>query len=55
MDITHAIDQLEALTKDLSPLLWTYFSRLKEQGFTDEQALELARDFQKITMRGGSE
>lgn len=53
MDNTHAFDQPEAFTRELSPLLWTYYSRLKKEGFTDEQAFELARDFQKITAKGG--
>lgn len=53
MDNTHAFDQLEAFTRELSPLLWTYYGRLKKEGFTDEQAFELARDFQKITAKGG--
>ena len=53
MDATHAFDQLEATTRDLSPLMWIYYERLKKEGFSDAQALYLVRDFQNILFRAG--
>lgn len=49
MDFLQALDQVQAMLRDLSPVLWSYKENLKKQGFTDEQAFQLVRDFQ-ITM-----
>ena len=51
MDITQQIDQMMAMLRDVSPLLWTYYADLKKQGFTDEQAFTLVRDYQSITFK----
>lgn len=48
MDILHAIDQIQAMLRDLSPVLWSYKENLKKQGFTDEEAFALVRDFQML-------
>ncbi len=41
-----------ATLRDVSPMLWTYKEDLKKQGFTEEQAFQLVRDFQKLTLGG---
>jgi hypothetical protein len=36
------LDQFGAMVRDtLAPMLWDFFYKLKEQGFSDEQALAL--------------
>lgn len=49
MNILHAIEQMMAALRDVSPMLWSYKEDLKKQGFTEEQAFQLVRDFQKVT------
>jgi len=49
MDFLAQLDQLKALLRDISPVLWGYYFELKKQGFTDEQAFQLTRDFQMVT------
>lgn len=51
MNILHALEQMQAVLRDISPVLWSYYEKLKEEGFTDEQAFELVRDFQKTTFK----
>ena len=48
MNIFQALEQMEAMLLDFSPVLWTYKQDLKKQGFTEQQAFDLARDYQKI-------
>ncbi|WP_193768888.1 hypothetical protein [Metasolibacillus meyeri] len=48
MNIIHAIEQMQAMLRDISPLLWEYKQDLKKQGFTEQQAFDLVRDYQKI-------
>lgn len=47
MDIIHAFEQAQAFLKDMPPLLMNYKKELKKQGFTDEEAFTLVRDYQK--------
>lgn len=54
MDITQQLDQMMAMLRDFSPVLWTYYSDLKKQGFSDDQAFILVRDYQRTTMSGGA-
>lgn len=54
MDITQQIDQMSAMLRDISPMLWTYYADLKKQGFDDKQAFALVRDYQNITFKGGA-
>lgn len=48
MHILQAIEQLQATLRDVSPMLWSYKCDLKKEGFTDKEAFELVRDYQKI-------
>jgi len=48
MHIIQAIEQMQAMLRDISPLLWEYKKDLKKQGFTEQQAYDLVRDYQKI-------
>ena len=48
MHIIQAIEQMQAMLRDVSPLLWDYKANLKKEGFTDKEAFELVRDYQKI-------
>lgn len=47
MDINHKLDQVQAFLRDVAPVLWTYFLELKQQGFTDDQALLLVEKVQE--------
>ena len=49
MHILQALEQMQAMLRDISPVLWDYKQELKKQGFTEAQAFELVRDFQKTT------
>lgn len=48
MHIIQAIEQMQAMLRDISPLLWEYKKDLKKQGFTEQQAYDLVKDYQKI-------
>lgn len=43
----HQIDQLFAAIRDMSGILFEYKTKLKEQGFSDEETIELLKSFQK--------
>lgn len=51
-DIIQMFEQLSATLRDNATTLWLYYNDLKKEGFTDEQAFTLVRDFQH-TMFGG--
>lgn len=53
MNIIQALEQMQAMLRDLSPVLWSYKEDLKKQGFTEEQAFTLARDYQRIVLGFG--
>ena len=46
INILQALEQTEAMLVNLSPVLWTYKENLKKQGFSEEQAFLLVKDFQ---------
>jgi hypothetical protein len=46
-DFLQALEQMQAMLRDLSPVLWSYKENLKKQGFTEEQAMDLAKELQK--------
>lgn len=48
MNIFQAFEQMQAMLRDLSPVLWSYKQHLKKQGFTDDEAFALVRDYQRI-------
>ena len=50
MNIIQVIEQAQAMLRDFSPLLWSYYEELQKQGFTAEQAFELVKDYQKVTL-----
>jgi hypothetical protein len=55
--IIAALEQMQATLRDLSPVLWSYYYNLKQQGFSNEQAFKLTNDFQNIMLSnsmGGS-
>lgn len=45
-----AMEQLQAHLRDLSPVLFSYYVNLHKAGFTEEQAMELVRDFHAIIL-----
>jgi hypothetical protein len=47
MNIFQALEQMQAMLRDISPILWSYKENLLKQGFTEE-AFALVRDYQKI-------
>ncbi|RLJ90139.1 hypothetical protein [Planococcus citreus] len=49
MDIVHQFEQMQAVLRDFSPLLWTYYLELQAQGFTQQQAFELVKNYQNTT------
>lgn len=51
-NIIQALEQMQAMLRDVAPVLWAYYDDLKKQGFTDEQAFALVRDYQKIAFGG---
>jgi hypothetical protein len=48
MNIFQALEQMQAMLRDISPILWSYKENLLKQGFTEEEAFALVRDYQKI-------
>lgn len=46
MDILQQLDQLQAVLRDIAPVLWSYYKNLIDEGFSEEQALELTKDVQ---------
>lgn len=53
MNIFQAFEQIQEMLKDLSPVLWSYKENLKKQGFTEEQAFQLTRDYQRTVFENG--
>ena len=51
MDFLAALDQMQSMLKDLSPVLWKYYQALVKQGFTEVQAFELTKDMQNNLTR----
>lgn len=47
-------DQLQASFRDFAIACWDYFTRLKEQGFNDQQALAIVIAWQTAIMQGGT-
>lgn len=45
MNILHQLEQMQAMLRDLAPVLYRYKENLKKQGFTEEQAYTLVRDY----------
>lgn len=52
MDIVQQMEQMSAFLRDFSVTLYAYYEDLKKQGFTDEQAFALTRDYQNSTIAG---
>lgn len=46
MNIFQVLEQMEAMLRDLAPVLWSYKENLKKQGFTEEQSYQMALAFQ---------
>lgn len=40
-------NQVRAAAKELTPLIWTFFKALTEEGFTREEALTLTVEFMR--------
>lgn len=55
MHIIQAMEQLQAMLRDVSPVLWSYKENLIKQGFTEEQAFLLVRDYQEILFTNQNE
>ena len=51
MDILAALEQMDAFLRDFSPVLMAYHKQLIAQGFTEEQAFQLVRDYQMTTLQ----
>ena len=50
MNILHQLEQIQALLRDVAPVLYSYKEHLKKQGFTEQQAYNLVRDYQQILL-----
>ena len=48
MNIFQAFEQMQAMLRDFAPVLMSYKQHLKKQGFTDDEAFALVRDYQRI-------
>lgn len=46
MNILQQLEQMQAMLRDLAPVLYSYKENLKKQGFTEDQAYTLVRDYQ---------
>ena len=46
MNQQEAWNEMKAMTRDLSPILYNYYAELVRLGFTEEQAFEITKDFQ---------
>lgn len=53
MHFIHALDQLQAMLRDLAPVVRSYYEKLLEQGFTPEEALTITIAFQNALFRVG--
>ncbi|MRX70859.1 hypothetical protein GJU40_01590 [Bacillus lacus] len=53
MNIIQALEQMQATLRDLSPVLWSYKENLVKQGFTEEQAFALVKDYQNTILSNG--
>lgn len=53
MDFIQQLEQMQAMLRDITPIVWTYYKNLLDQGFTEKQAFELTRDCQRDILRGG--
>lgn len=50
MNINSLFEQEGARLRDMSSLLWSFKQDLKAQGFTEEQAFQLVKDYQKAAI-----
>ena len=46
MNIFQAFEQMQAMLRDFAPVLMSYKRNLMKQGFTEEEAFQLVRDYQ---------
>lgn len=53
MNILQQLEQIQAMLRDLSPVLWSYKKNLKKQGFTENQAFRLTLEYQRILFDKG--
>lgn len=54
-NIIHALDQMGAGLRDLSPLLYGFHVDLMDAGFTEDQALELTGAVVRVLLSGDRE
>lgn len=52
-DWTARLDQASAGLRDLAAMLWSYYTHLLKEGFTDEQAFSLTADYQMHVLEEG--
>lgn len=50
VNILHQLEQIQALLRDVATVLYSYKEHLKKQGFTEQQAYNLVRDYQQILL-----
>jgi hypothetical protein len=53
MNIFQQIEQMDSLLRDVAPMLYNYKSELLKQGFTENQAFTLTRDYQTTLFNQG--
>lgn len=46
------LDQMRRSVKDVASIVWSYYSGLLEEGFTESQALKLAESYIAVVMMG---
>lgn len=54
MSLFQALEQMEALMRDLAPILYSYKKQLKKAGFTDAETMMLVIDLQQTLLTGGN-
>lgn len=46
MNTQEAWEEMKGMTRDLAPILYSYYGELVRLGFSEEQAFEITKDFQ---------
>lgn len=53
MNFIHQLEQMQAMLRDLAPVLWSYKENLKKQGFTENQAFRMTLEYQNTIFDKG--
>lgn len=50
MNVFQALEQMQALLRDVAPILYSYQEELIKQGFTRDEAFELVKECHRIML-----